>query len=175
MPGFLHPEGGPPGTPTVGATRSVDDDFPVSSGHPGGHPRRAPGPAYRPRDGRGPRQIPVNSVRLALDRIVVMAEQTSDLEAAVLAAQEAVARQGDVVRSLKADAKDGKADKVGFGRDVPCNMPHRVATLSGRVWRGVRGRFPRGDGGVRGKAKPRSEAFARVLLPRRMWRLPSRS
>ena len=134
-----------------------------------------PGPANRPRDGRGQGQISVNSVLLALDRIVAMAEQTSDLEAAVLAAQEAVARQGDVVRSLKADAKDGKADKVGFGRDVPCHMPHRVAMHSGRVWRGVRARFPRSDGGVRGEAKSRSEACARVLLLRRMWRLPSRS
>jgi len=34
------------------------------------------------------------------------------LEAAIKAAQEAVAYQGDTVRSLKASAKDGKADKV---------------------------------------------------------------
>lgn len=42
-----------------------------------------------------------------------MAAQDGDLAVALQQAIEAVARQGDVVRSLKADAKDGKADKVG--------------------------------------------------------------
>lgn len=35
-----------------------------------------------------------------------------ELEAAVLAAQEAVNKQGDTVRSLKAELKEGKVEKV---------------------------------------------------------------
>jgi microcystin degradation protein MlrC len=35
-----------------------------------------------------------------------------ELEKAIQAAQEDVAKQGDVVRSLKASLKDGKAEKV---------------------------------------------------------------
>ena len=37
-----------------------------------------------------------------------------DLAAAILAAEEAVAKQGDIVRSLKASLKDGKVEKVRF-------------------------------------------------------------
>jgi hypothetical protein len=37
------------------------------------------------------------------------------LEEAITLAQEAVSKQGDTVRSLKASAKDGKAEKVGVG------------------------------------------------------------
>lgn len=36
-----------------------------------------------------------------------------DLEKEVQAAQEAVTKAGDTVRSLKASAKDGKVEKVG--------------------------------------------------------------
>lgn len=43
-----------------------------------------------------------------------MSAQGAELEAALQEAIESVARQGDIVRSLKADAKDGKADKVGI-------------------------------------------------------------
>lgn len=47
-----------------------------------------------------------------------MAEQ---LELAIQQAQEAVTRQGDTVRSLKASLKDGKAEKVGSMSDFgPC-------------------------------------------------------
>lgn len=38
------------------------------------------------------------------------------LEDAFHAAQEAVQRQGDVVRSLKAQAKDGHVERVRWGR-----------------------------------------------------------
>jgi hypothetical protein len=38
------------------------------------------------------------------------------LEQEITDLQEAAAKQGDVVRSLKAQAKDGKADKVGIWR-----------------------------------------------------------
>ncbi|KAL6768360.1 TSG1 [Auxenochlorella protothecoides x Auxenochlorella symbiontica] len=41
-----------------------------------------------------------------------MSAQGAELEAALQEAIESVARQGDIVRSLKADAKDGKADKA---------------------------------------------------------------
>lgn len=41
-----------------------------------------------------------------------MAPNLEELEAAYLAAQELVGRAGDVVRSLKASLKEGKAERV---------------------------------------------------------------
>lgn len=39
----------------------------------------------------------------------------AELEQQFAAAQEAVGRQGDIVRSLKAELKDGKVDRVSNG------------------------------------------------------------
>lgn len=60
-----------------------------------------------------------------------MTEQTSELEAAVLAAQEAVARQGDIVRSLKADAEDGKVVRVRVRVDHVLADAHRCFGMRG--------------------------------------------
>ena len=47
-----------------------------------------------------------------------MADAAQQLEEAISLAQEAVSKQGDTVRSLKASAKDGKAEKVRL--DLRC-------------------------------------------------------
>ena len=49
------------------------------------------------------------------------------LEAEFTRAQEEVVKQGDVVRALKAELKDGRADKVGLG------APSRLQAAAGRL------------------------------------------
>lgn len=68
-------------------------------------------------------------MQLRLPRIVVdlLGRDEMDasvLETAFLAAQEGVGRQGDVVRSLKAQLKDGKVERVSPSCQEPaCLMP----------------------------------------------------
>ncbi len=55
---------------------------------------------------------------------------SDDLERAIAAAQEAVTQQGDVVRSLKANVKEGKAQKVqsrSCAHTKPCNCTANCA------------------------------------------------
>lgn len=52
---------------------------------------------------------------------------TEALEQAIADLQAAAAKQGDVVRSLKASAKDGKAEKVGWCSWIPARCGHSAA------------------------------------------------
>ena len=60
------------------------------------------------------------------------AADATTLEHEFLAGQELVAKQGDIVRSLKANLKDGKVERVGlffFGRAAPaCAWEHMPTT-----------------------------------------------
>ena len=54
----------------------------------------------------------------------------TDLTQALKDAQEAVTRQGDAVRSLKASVKDGKAEKVHAPRSTPVS---RISPVEAHV------------------------------------------
>ena len=58
---------------------------------------------------------------MAADGVV---DPTAALEEAVAKTQEAVARQGDIVRGLKAELKDGRVVRVSWQRAAPHPTAH---------------------------------------------------